>query len=128
MTGIEWMIEAFGCSTATLCDKAALRGLFDVIVAEMNLRPVGEPVWHQFPGTGGVTGIWLLQESHLALHSFPEHNSLCLNLFCCKQRSPMPWEARLGGLLGSSRVDVREFARNYRRMDAVIVASHSSLS
>jgi len=122
------MIEAFGCSAATLRDKGALRGLFDVIVAEMNLRPVGDPVWHQFPGTGGVTGIWLLQESHLALHSFPEHNSLCLNLFCCRQRPPMLWEARLGGLLGSSRVAVREFPRNYHRTDAAIVASHSSLS
>ena len=128
MTGIEWMIEAFGCSAATLCDKSALRGLFDVIVAEMNLRPVGEPVWHQFPGTGGVTGVWLLQESHLALHSFPEHNSLCLNLFCCRQRPPMPWEARLGGLLGSSRVAVREFPRNYHRMDAASIVCSGSPS
>ena len=122
------MIEAFGCSTATLRDKAALRGLFDVIVAEMNLRPVGEPVWHQFPGTGGVTGIWLLQESHLALHSFPEHGSVCLNLFCCRQRPAMPWENRLGGVLGSSRVVVREFPRNYCPMDVAAVSSHGSPS
>jgi len=27
------LIEAFGCSTATLCDKSALRWLFDVIVS-----------------------------------------------------------------------------------------------
>jgi len=128
MTGIERMIKAFGCSAATLCDKAALRGLFDVIVAEMSLRPVGEPVWHQFPGTGGVTGIWLLQESHLALHSFPEHGSLCLNLFCCRQRPAMPWENRLGDLLGSSRVVVREFARNYRPVDVTAVSSHGSPS
>ncbi len=120
------MIEAFGCSTATLRDQVALRGLFDAIVAEMNLRPVGEPVWHQFPGTGGVTGIWLLQESHLALHSFPEHASLCLNLFCCRQRPAMPWENRLGALLGSSRVVVREFPRNYRPMDVTAVTNHGS--
>ena len=122
------MIEAFGCSIATLRDKAALRGLFDVIVAEMNLRPVGEPMWHQFPGTGGVTGIWLLQESHLALHSFPEHGSLCLNLFCCRQRPAMPWENKLGGVLCSSRVVVREFPRNYCLMDVAAVSSHGSPS
>ena len=122
------MIEAFGCSTDTLCDKAALRGLFDVIVSEMELSPVGEPVWHQFPGTGGVTGIWLLQESHLALHSFPEHASLCLNLFCCKQRPAMQWQARLGGLLGSSRVHVRELVRNYCSVDAAAVTCYGSAS
>ena len=126
MTGIEWMIEAFGCSISTLRDPAALRGLFDVIVAEMNLRPVGEPVWHQFPGTGGVTGIWLLQESHLALHSFPEHESLCLNLFCCKQRPAMEWQTRLGRLLNCSRIDVREFTRNYCRVDTATIAYSGS--
>jgi S-adenosylmethionine decarboxylase len=128
MTGIEWMVEAFGCSAAALCDKVALRSLFDVIVAEMNLSPVGEPVWHQFPGTGGVTGIWLLQESHLALHSFPEHRSLCLNLFCCTQRPSLPWEARLSVLLGSSRVDVREFPRDYSRRGASNLACSGSPS
>ncbi|MCI0622256.1 MAG: S-adenosylmethionine decarboxylase [Acidobacteria bacterium] len=118
------MIEAFGCSAEALCDKAALRELLDVIVAEMNLAPVGEPVWHQFPGTGGVTGIWLLQESHLALHSFPEYGSICLNLFCCKQRPSMPWKVRLAGLLGSTRVDVREFPRNYGQLEAKPSACH----
>jgi S-adenosylmethionine decarboxylase len=128
MTGIEWMIEAFDCSVPTLRDQTALRGLFDVIVSEMKLRPVGEPVWHQFPETGGVTGVWLLQESHLALHSFPEHGSLCLNLFCCKQRPPMQWQARLGRLLGSSRIDVREFPRNYSLIDASAITRSGSLS
>jgi S-adenosylmethionine decarboxylase len=128
MTGIEWMIEAFGCSTATLRDRTALQALFDAIVLEMSLRPVGEPVWHQFPGTGGVTGMWLLQESHLALHSFPEHGSLCLNLFCCRWRPSMPWGARLSRLLGSSRVEVREFTRHYCPLEATAIVSSGSPS
>jgi S-adenosylmethionine decarboxylase len=33
-----------------------------------------------------VTGVWLLSESHLAIHSFPEFRSACLNLFCCRER------------------------------------------
>lgn len=63
-----------------------LGDLFREIVAEMNLRPLGEPMWHRFPPPGGVTGVWLLSESHLTIHSFPEFRSIRLNVFCCRER------------------------------------------
>jgi len=86
MNGVEWVVEAFGCSPEALQNRQTLRSLFDEIIAEMKLRPVSETQWHQFPHTGGITGLCLLAESHLACHTFPEHGSLCLNLFCCVPR------------------------------------------
>jgi len=77
MSGIEWVVEAFGCSSQSLRDLAVLQDLFNSIIREMKLRPVGKTQWHQFPGTGGITGLCLLAESHLACHTFPEHGSLC---------------------------------------------------
>jgi len=84
VSGIEWLVEAFGCVESRLRDPAPLADLFAEIVAEMGLKPLGEPVWHRFPSPGGVTGVWLLSESHLTVHSFPEFGSLCLNVFCCR--------------------------------------------
>jgi S-adenosylmethionine decarboxylase len=112
--GIEWLVEAFGCSEQALRDVARLSELFGAIVAEMALRPLGQAVWHTFPGTGGVTGMWLLSESHLTIHSFPEFGSACLNLFCCRERSPLDWQSRLADTLGAKRVRVSELRRPYR--------------
>lgn len=32
----------------------------------------------------GFTCVWLLAESHLALHTYPEHQSLTLTLYSCR--------------------------------------------
>lgn len=114
MGGVEWIVEAFGCSQDSLRDLNALRGLFDTLIREMQLSPVGETQWHQFPGAGGVTGICLLAESHLACHTFPEYGSLCLNLFCCTPRPEWNFERSLKQAVGARLVAVRRVARPYQ--------------
>ena len=70
--GTEWIVDAHGCDPSALRSCAALGRLFARIVEELGLHPAGEPVWHVFPGQGGITGVLLLSESHLACHTFPE--------------------------------------------------------
>lgn len=113
MSGCEWVVEAYGCDPAILRDRAALALVFDALIRDLDLHPVADPAWHQFPDPGGVTGMALLAESHLACHSFPEFGSFCLNLFCCRPRAAWPFDQRLPELLGASRVHVRCLNRPY---------------
>jgi S-adenosylmethionine decarboxylase len=117
MIGIEWLIEAFGCAEVRLLDRAQLSALFESIVRGMALRPVGDPVWHVFERSGGATGIWLLQESHLTIHTFPEYRSVCVNVFCCTPREGLDWRETLRSSLGATDVRVREFERVYHRVE-----------
>ena len=111
--GCEWVVDAHGCDPVRLGDLATLRELFAAIVAELRLTPVADAVWHVFPAPGGITGLVPLAESHLTIHTFPEHGSLCLNLFCCRPRTDWPWAERLGDCLGADRVEVRRLDRRY---------------
>lgn len=113
MNGREWLVEAHGCVPAALASLDVLRALFDRMVRDLGLHPVGEPLWHVFPGPGGITGLCLLAESHLTVHTFPEHGSLCLNLFCCRPRPAWDYAARLAELVGAEDVSVRVLERPY---------------
>jgi S-adenosylmethionine decarboxylase len=99
-----------------LSDTSALHSLFDQLIDEMDLHPVGDAQWHQFPG-GGITGLALLQESHIACHTFPEHRSLCLNVFCCRPRPDWDFEQYLRRAFGAASVEVRKLDRPYEPAD-----------
>ena len=114
--GDEWVVEAFGCDAGRLADRATLAALLDRIVNELGLRPVGAGQWHVFPPPSGVTGMLLLAESHLTVHTFPEHRSLCLNLFCCTPRPAWPFAERLAEAVGADSVTVRHLERTYGSM------------
>jgi len=115
MMGVEWLIEAFGCADTRLRDRALLAGLFDSVVERMALKPIGDAVWHTFPETGGITGFWLLQESHLTIHTFPEYQSACINVFCCTPKQALDWRSTLARTLGATDAHVREYQRVYHR-------------
>src|SRR6202044_3027966 len=113
MNGLEWIVEAHGCDAAALINQDRLEELFGLIVAAMDLHPLGKTSWHQFPNTGGITGVSLLTESHLACHTFPEYESLCLNVLCCRPRPSTDFDALLKKECGAASVCVRQVERPY---------------
>ena len=113
MNGMEWLVDVFGCPSDVLQDHRTLSDLFDTVVSEMRLHPIGDPVWHQFPNTKGMTGFWMLQESHMTIHTFPEYESACFNLFCCSPRQAIDWQAMFSRMLQATSVAIRECPREY---------------
>ena len=108
--GIEWLIDGHRCDPAKLRDRVAVLGLLDRIVAAMELHVVSTAV-HVFPGAGGITAMYLLAESHLTIHTFPESGSVTLNAYCCRPRPAAPWRALLAEQLGAEDITASEHAR-----------------
>ena len=108
--GSEVAIDARDCAPALLRSQPHLAALFDEIIADLDLRPIGQ-LWHVFPEPGGVTGLVLLTESHLTVHTFPESGHAIFNLYCCRPRLEWPWDARLRLTLGARQVRIRSCPR-----------------
>jgi S-adenosylmethionine decarboxylase len=114
IVGTEWLVDAHGCRAEALRDLALVRGLLEIVLTRLELRVVGEGAWHKFGGEGGVTGLYLLTESHLSVHTYPEHGALTLNLYCCRARPEFPWGTELARTLGATSVTVRVIDRGER--------------
>jgi S-adenosylmethionine/arginine decarboxylase-like enzyme len=109
--GVLHVVEVRGATPEALADGDRLRELGERIVARLGLTPLGAPRWHAFPprdgALGGHTGLWLLAESHLALHSFPERGAMTLDLHSCRRIAAVPWAELVAAHLGEGRVFAR---------------------
>jgi len=123
--GTEWVVDAAGCDSAALRDAATLEALFAAILEAARLTPVAPATWHQFPHTGGLTGVQVLAESHLACHTFPEHASLCLNVFCCLARPDWDLEGLVRRSVGAREIRVRRIEHHYGAQPVADIAATS---
>lgn len=122
MTGVEWIVEAYGCAPDRLRDLRTLQTMFAAMVSALDLHPCADAQWHQFANAGGITGICLLSESHIACHTFPEYGTLCLNLFCCRSRPDWDFASQLRAMVSAQRVSVRRLERPYGEYAAAATA------
>ena len=104
--GTEWLIDASGCDADALADVDRLRAVFSRVISDLDLHVVGEIAWAKFEPPGGVSGLALLSESHLACHTYPEFRAATFNLYCCRERTAWPWEAMLKEMLAATGVKV----------------------
>jgi S-adenosylmethionine decarboxylase proenzyme len=83
MHGLHLTADLSDCtSAAVMTEVQALRRLCLDAVRAVGLTSVGE-LFHRFPAPGGVTGVVLLAESHLAVHTWPEIGAVTLDAYVC---------------------------------------------
>ena len=92
MHGLHLTADLRGCPAArpAMTQPRALRSACLAAVHRAGLTPVGE-LFHRFtpaPGAAqdtpvGITGVVLLAESHLAVHTWPEIAAVTLDVYVC---------------------------------------------
>ncbi len=92
MNGLHLTADLRGCTgdAALLHDAKRLRACCEQAVAMSGLTAVAT-LFHPFEPAGpglvaGVTGVVLLAESHLAVHTWPEHGGVTLDVYVCNAR------------------------------------------
>ena len=108
--------------THLLADLSGCRGLDDAARIELALREAVAAAsatlidirLHHFGEGHGVTGVALLAESHISIHTWPEHDYAAVDIFLCGDKHDLGAAlAALSSRLEATRCDERRVARGY---------------
>ena len=110
MVGKHCILELYDCDSSKLDDEDFLRAAMTK-AAERAGATLLNLITHQFEPQG-VTGLALLAESHISIHTWPETGYAAVDVFTCGDHT-MPERACavLSEQLSSSRQSMRSFRR-----------------
>lgn len=80
--GGHGLLDLYGCPARLLCDEGYLKTALEGAAEAAGATILGCH-FHTFGEGGGVTGVLLLAESHLSIHTWPEHGFAALDIFLC---------------------------------------------
>lgn len=109
-SALHILLDFAGCDPGLLADPNRLREILYATAKENGLTVLNE-VFHRFQ-PHGVSGVLLISESHISLHTWPERGYAAVDVFSCKPEISVPrLQATLERELGSKRTEVQVIHR-----------------
>ncbi|OGI18643.1 MAG: S-adenosylmethionine decarboxylase proenzyme [Candidatus Melainabacteria bacterium RIFCSPHIGHO2_02_FULL_34_12] len=89
MFGPHLLMEAYGAPKEKLSDIGLISNLLDIYPEKLEMHKIMPPYVFRYDGGNvkedwGISGVVLIAESHIALHTFPEKEFFTLDIFSCK--------------------------------------------
>jgi len=110
--GRHLILDFWGCDAGALNDATALEAAL-VRAAEAADGHILRRVVHAF-APQGVTGLLLLAESHLSIHTWPERGYAAIDFYTCGAADPSRAEAPLAEVLRPAHVTRQLLVRGVR--------------
>lgn len=88
--GRHLLVEFYDCDSNVLDDVAAIEDHMRTAARKANSTIVNS-TFHRF-SPYGVSGVVVIAESHLSIHTWPEYGYAAVDLFTCGE-SVNPWKA-----------------------------------
>jgi S-adenosylmethionine decarboxylase proenzyme len=88
--GRHILVEFYGCNKSKLDDLKFVERTM-VGAAEYSKATVVDEVFHKF-NPHGISGVVVIQESHLTIHTWPEYGYAAVDVFTCGHTVD-PWDA-----------------------------------
>ena len=108
--GQHVLVEFYECVSPSLNNQADIEQFMQE-AARKSGATIVESVFHTF-NPHGVSGVIVIAESHLAIHTWPEYSYAAIDLFTCGS-SVDPWAAFevLRDRLQAARYEAKELCR-----------------
>lgn len=107
--GRHLLLDLFGCPAELLNDAELLRELLTRAAEEARAHVVAQ-VFHPF-SPHGVTGVLVIQESHLSVHTWPEEGYAAFDFYTCGEADAERALTAIARALAAHRAELVEVRR-----------------
>lgn len=111
-SGAHLIADLHGVARDKLCDAGAI----DALLRQAAVAAGATIVYSHFHAFGpgqGITGVVLLAESHISIHTWPELGFAALDIFMCGQAEPRRALALIEASLAPVSSAIQELPRGY---------------
>ena len=88
MFGPHLIIDGTRCNTRKLADRILVEQTLNDYPSAIGMTKIGGPYMFEYqapdPAYSGVSGLVVIAESHIAIHTFPELDYFTMDIFSCK--------------------------------------------
>lgn len=116
------LAELWGCDSGLLNSPERLEPILRRAALAAGATPV-ECVFHRY-APHGVSGVLLVSESHVSIHTWPEAGYAAVDMFTCGDCDPPRGFDALRVALGADRCEVMEVSRGGIGARSMQVVSH----
>ncbi|HEY9774004.1 MAG TPA: adenosylmethionine decarboxylase [Planktothrix sp.] len=89
MFGPHLILEAYGCQQEKLADMGLISQTLDAYPSQLDMTKIMPPYVFTYhgavPDDWGVSGVVLIAESHISIHTFPDKGFVTLDIFSCRE-------------------------------------------
>ncbi len=138
MFGPHLILEAYGCQKNLIADMGLISKTLDAYPAQLGMTKIMPPYVFEYHGSveddWGVSGVVLIAESHISIHTFPDKQFVTLDIFSCKDFNVEEAIEYFSGIFQPERYEKqllmrgREFPRSSGRATNIIKSERRRLS
>lgn len=138
MFGPHLVLEAYGCPKELLADMTLMASALDKYPSKLDMTKIMPPYVFTYHGAveddWGVSGVVLIAESHISLHSFPDKGFCTLDIFSCREFDVEAAIAYFSEIYKPQSVDKqllmrgREFPRSLPKAAAIVESEREKLA
>ena len=135
--GPHLMLDCYGCPKEKLEDMDLICRTLDAFPAKIGMTKIMPPYVFKYQGKvpedWGVSGVVLIAESHISIHTFPDKEHAFIDIFSCKDFDTDYARRELLGIFEATHHEVVllnrgvEFPKNIRRAAGIVARERREL-
>jgi len=112
MFGPHLTLDLYGCNKRKLKDVEFVFNFLNDLPEQIDMHKIMPPYTFSYnglkPEDWGVSGIVLIAESHISIHTFPEKNYASIDIFSCKD-----FDTEMASELIIKKFEAKAFEKNF---------------